>query len=294
MNWLNYTGLNCSDSEESIIYHEYRLTLSDTVILGLGLVGFATNITVFTALLRCKQEQTAKHLFLMSLAMADILCCPAFIVESVTPPAWPIRYPVVHCFYIFTTKLLEVTVVANLLSVLCFATDFYIYVTRPFRYDHIMTKRCSRTMLLGIWLFSCLCVLGSWITIFALQFRAAKRSGVTAFVLCSYYAHDPIHYIIPCLIICVSVLLFLMYCKVGQISSVQRKGVITIALLYLTFCFTWIPFSCHFLFCLHGGVCNMRSWTFCIVQLNSLLDPLIYSVRLSFVRSALKELCSQC
>ena len=157
---------NSSNSTSSPTTRSYALETKDLVIFGflgvLGVLIIIANSTVLHLFRRKSSLRTKTNLFLVSLALSDLLtgllCIPLIVLCSV-PETWSITV----CIGMdLTQRFLAISTILHLLGA---TLERYIKIVTPFRYLTLMTWRRVVGFLASVWaisLFSSLIQL-SWI-----------------------------------------------------------------------------------------------------------------------------------
>ncbi|XP_070572773.1 alpha-1A adrenergic receptor-like [Ptychodera flava] len=282
------------------------------------------NIIVMTALYRDRHLHTITHIFIFSLAIADLLVgavnVPVYVVEQNNGNGTFLDCVVSRSFTMFF-------ILASVAHLLLIAIDRYIAITFPLRYPALVTKQRAVWCLLAFWLLS---IVAGFAPLFGWRKSETRDMGLSLERACGYHIYMAFSYImfmgilwyaIPVTIMLV--LYALIFCtaseQVKKIREIhrsiehlnqiptevnnppapptvdQRKAARVLCATMGCFLVCTLPglISIFISVVTETGVsyfvCNL---TLLIVFLNSALNPLLYGIGNRQVRRSIKKLLS--
>ncbi|XP_070573649.1 alpha-1A adrenergic receptor-like [Ptychodera flava] len=149
----------------------------------------ALNLIVMTALYRNRHLHTITHVFIFSLAIADLLVgavnVPIYVAEQNNGHG-----TVLHC--ILSRSVTAFFILASVVHLLLIAIDRYIAITFPLRYPALMTKKRAVRGILVCWL---LAIMAGFAPLFGWRKSEARDMGVVLERLCGYGAYMTLSYV---------------------------------------------------------------------------------------------------
>ncbi|XP_013412391.1 adrenocorticotropic hormone receptor isoform X2 [Lingula anatina] len=299
-NGTGYHGHDGSLSEEDIIF---------IVFIILYIIGLVANALSFAAILNIKRI-TARMILICNLALVDGLVFLFLLLSDCV-------HVIYECRNSMDFVLLSLLEMAGL-TLLTLGLEMYIAVCKPLHYSSWITKRWSWTALALIWGFVVgklfililsnvhdFCTYGDTVEgVFQIQIKVQYYGSILIFATCM--AASTVFYI----------RIFLdvrsnqwAYDKARRTSGSgpsredrQRhvKTTITLFLLYGTLALSWGPWVIATFLSNVVQVCDpeicpdVLLTSFILVWINSLLDPIIYGIRLPDIRQGYRRLFRRC
>ena len=121
------------------------------------IIGVLGNITVIIYTISMSKEKTATSYLVGNLALADLLVCLTFY------PIWISEFIQTilnidsdqDVFCKLSRSSILALLFASVATLLAITVDRYLYIVKPLKYSHIVTKQRVFVAILGIWLTAC-------------------------------------------------------------------------------------------------------------------------------------------
>lgn len=275
--------------------------------LCLGLLGILFNSSVIAAIKMYNEEWRAQNFLILNLAASDACVSALFITYSVLGDNTSAAVSAV-CARTICEKGLYSAICGSLFGIVCLGIDLLLAVTRPLHHYQLMSPVRCKLLVAVSWL-TAICTGFSDTLVYILVFCLTKSAGDT-FNPCDTaptFTIAPFYYLLFFYVLMTAFFMINVYCKVANISTVHKKGVITLVMLYMTFLLCWLPQGTRgFLWSFHmhfapGSFAYLEDFDVDfgryfvpLFQLNFVLDPLIHAFRAPAVRRGYAAMYKKC
>lgn len=288
--WLNTTDI-AADSGWLNAHNIFQIVV--------GLISLLLNVSIFFATFASHEQRAAKHWFILSLAAADGLCSANYAVLNAVE-LFLNDTAIRACVLSVTYMINYASLTASSLSVLCLAIDLYVAVFRPLHYQQVMNVKVSMFAIVTLWMLSV--VMG--FTPMAFVRASTGKSWCHVHKATSRIWTPHIAFILLCVVTSISAM-FGLYYKIGHTKHVHRKGMVTLCLLVSTFVVSWLSVAVLIILMsvaeaktiadnarknVTDAVMHMQYIANMLLNINALVDPIIYAIRLPFIRQGYHEL----
>lgn len=232
-----------------------------------------------------------------------------------------------RCFFLFIKALNTTSLNISLLNLMGMSIDHYMAITKPLKYHKLMDKKRARIMIITLWIIATICGFSGFFSGISIHkiYRERYNFNYCESVHKSLYYHEEYSMLVIAFL-CTIVMFFIyvrIYVKVkrhrapGEIGQVNinrkreekrnKKALITTLLVLGSFVLCWLP-TCLFQLVLMVGVrtrlVDLKSldpnlfqllihadkYLLNLLLLNSICDPIIYTVRCQEVRLGYRRL----
>ncbi|KAL3864424.1 hypothetical protein ACJMK2_006108 [Sinanodonta woodiana] len=317
----NFTTTNYTSATPEDPYFGY--SVAERVIIGIILVtiiflAISGNILVCIAVFTDRRLKHLNNLFLVSLAIADLLVAGVvmtFAVVNDISGTW--MFGSVFCNIWVSSDVMCST--ASILNLCVISLDRYIHIRDPLKYARLMTWKKVAAMIAFVWIMS---VIISFLPIHLGWHRNNSQQPPDKCILeiSGTYAivSSTISFYIPCIV------MLALYCKLymyarQQVKSIKstlvgnhlqdsknsgkgtsskvsdHKAAVTLGIIMGVFLFCWLPFFILNLieaYCRCAPIILFQILTW-LGYVNSCLNPIIYSIFNQEFRSAFKKILFQ-
>ena len=299
----------------------------EIVALTFGCAAIILNVLSLLALCQLRRRLTAHHRLISSLALSDMLVgisIVLFIIHKVAHTSYfPGRGPKTarlraRCFFMVVKALNTTSLNISLLNLVGMGLDHYVAISNPLHYTKVMSKMRTNVLIVCLWTIATICGFSDLWT--ALGNHLA-HSGI--YNMCEIVWLSPYHeeYSLLCIALVSLILMSLLYISIyrtvsshripgaqyGQEARRNGRALFTTALILGTFMVCWLPL-CIFQVVLMlkvktdpSSVQELKSvlykadkYLYDLLLLNSLMDPIIYTVRMPDIQLGYKRLFRKC
>ena len=292
----NSTGNTCDEHSSDAV-----MTAGSVGLPFIAIAGILSNILAIAALKVAIKELRPVHRFLINLSITDILLCSStvgitgFYIWQCNDTMYIVN---AICLFLFSTCM-----TGQAGSLLILALDHYFAIVYPLRYQCILNKKRCYSMIGILWI---------GVICFQIPYTVcsfSKPPSTYAYDFDNYCEVEGIviaAYLVICflgmLVIYVRVLLEIQGMKSTNMSSTHRPGqskkAIKTTLLLLGTYFLCIGPQWVATLAVPSDAQKLRSRTnailLCILLMNCVCDPLIYSLRMRDVKQGYDKLISIC
>ena len=298
------------------------------IMLVLGFIAITINILSLFALFHIRNRLNSHYRLIISLSISDLLVGVSILLyvtnKVINPiPVYshePYNNGSERCTFIFLRALNTTALNISLLNLMGMSIDHYLAINKPLHYPKLMNLQRVRLMICILWVAAFLCgYLGVFASIF--WYHELKHENNT---YCHVALDKPFHeefITMGIAAVCLFVMVFI-YTKIyrtvsqrmapgvrHQVKSEERRNrraLITTLLILGSFVLCWIP-GCLFQIIMIISVKNTfierdlivklvqaDYYFFDLLLLNSICDPIIYTVRTYEVQLGYRRMFSAC
>ena len=321
-----------TDFHDIQIRAEYFLSQPYYIIaLVLSMAAIFANVTSLAAIYQIRKVMNSHFRILVSLIASDLLVdisAVAHIVNSIIHPLlapgsgeWNERLAS-RCTYMAIKALNTTGLNITLLNLMAMAIDHYIAILRPFKLHSLLNRRRTILMIVIMWVIAFLSGFSDFFS--PLQTMSTDNSNTSYLNFCelvwvSAYQEEYTTFAIVIIgFISMLYMYLLIYCEVkGKTlddtydckSHRNKRALVTTLLILGTFIFCWLPiciFSVVLIIITKVSVSpeilqfaypileQVDKYLYDLMLLNTLLDPIIYAIRMNEVRRGYRLLLSHC
>ena len=197
---------------------EARVWIETVLFAVINVAAFFGNLLTFYAVYRNHRLRTLPNMFVIALAVSDILmstCCMPFTVATLFLGEWIFGDPfcTVHGYESYTFGIV------SMLTMEVIAVSRYFCVVKPMKYPVLFTKRRILIYIAVIW---CLAFIGAlspfFLSFFGYEFQAGK-------VMCLYIFESNIAFTVPSeLFFIITPLIIIAFCYVKVFYTVSKAN----------------------------------------------------------------------
>jgi hypothetical protein len=295
------SSTSCSYSLDFIIPVTIVFTLTSLLVL-------FENILICIAVVRSRLREIKSNWFLVGLSVADMFTSltitPLQILEIWTSPQWPLGAIGVDIY----NSLWNFILIVPFLTVLAITIDRFLVITKQINMSDRFSARWVYTMLIIIWIYSCIIV-----SLLSLTFAKAPSDEYVWNVPYEYYyPFLVVHVLVPLLIICYCYIKILKFVRLSKkqmsgildstvslsVSTNQRyevKLAKTVGYVVLALVTVWIPvLAMEIVYAVDSGhsclVKRIGIFSVWLTCTNGIINPFIYSMRSQQFKDVLKKL----
>ena len=327
-------SLNYSEPVRITVFGWLRILLEEppyAILASLSLIATVANLMTIVTIVMAKSKAPYFRLIL-NLAISDLtisLSTIAFFIHKILSPV-NLDDTYRLCMFLVLKNMNNIGMIISLLTLMGMAIDQYIGILYPFRYQSLMSKKRSYFMIILFWVISILCGFSDLFTGVekANMMRKAypnQSLKIYGWNFCYVVLHETPYteefIVFAVAFICCTVMMFI-YAKIyGEVKKQRRripvcqefarnnKALITTLIILGTFLLCWLPLCIFEL----SMIAITRIWpeytasksnrnyfskiNLCLLDLmlvNTILDPLIYSLRMREVRTSFTKLFCRC
>ena len=294
------------------------------VVFVLCIVTIAANAASLIAMTKVRGELTTHFRLIISLAASDILVSCSVLLHFLNHafnPTLPVRWPIMddrirsQCMFVFDLGLNTTAHIISLLNLMGMALDHYLAILKPLHYCTLMNKQRGVFMIILLWIIAFICGMSDFLVgLVGYSERHKKVLNFCEYIELERYQPEYATFFIAlvCLLVMMTSYLRIynevrkrqLHCLPGnqEVCARNRKALITTLFILGTFCICWIP-TCLFQISLviqahintnvlqefQEEFLNATEYLYDLLLLNSLLDPIIYAIRMREVRLGYKK-----
>ena len=299
------------------IHYSPSVDKLDWIKCTLSSLGIIANMVVLIGMLRSRLWTSNQYRLIINLCMCDLLLATSGLVMMIFDYLY-VTYlkPEFLCLGYVMDRFYYTAQMSTVLTITTMTLDHYVAIIQPLRYHVIFSRLRLVACLITLWVMSML----FGFTRFAVSSVMSVNDGepFTAFMLCfNKYIPRNLQYEFYCLwapITTAIVIMMYVYIRVlieirksaasmrnmiGHSQSCDHKknhrALITTLLILGTFIFGWVPY----------GICALpiritdvrvslvvNNLLLILPVVNTVCDPLIYSIRLTKVRQSIRKVFS--
>ena len=301
------------------------------LIFSLGVLAIVANVMSLLALYHIRNRLNSRYRLIISLTMSDLFIGASVVLHSVNRvmnPLWLTQGSDVHriassCSLVLLRALNTTALNISLLNLMGMSIDHYIAISRPLHYPKLMCESRVRCMILALWAVAGVCGFSDVISgVFHVTDPAyAEYNYCEVTFLNGYHAE----YIMLAIAVVCLVVMSVMYSSIYRRVRNRRapgernahklddtrnqRALVTTLLIMGSFIICWIP-GCLFQVVM---IIRVRSvgediysdpqlihllrvdkYLLLLLLLNSICDPIIYTVRTSEVQLGYRRMFSCC
>ena len=260
----------------------------------------------------------------MSLCSSDMLICVGILLYLAHQESsgYLSSQAQETCVTLLLRSLRITSHLITLLNLLGLALDHYFAIVKPLDYPRLMSRKRANCLIVGFWILACFLGLSDFYIPEPL-FSYCNRDLLANYcerVFCSKYNGEYILFAMALLcFILMSIIYVTIYVQLKKYHNMQheirnqvkknKKGLVTTIIILFIFIFCWMPyclfeiimilsiqFSNDFLKTLKYFklINKVDFYLFDILLLNSILDAVIYSLRMREVQQGYKNIIKRC
>ncbi|RVE55656.1 hypothetical protein OJAV_G00234080 [Oryzias javanicus] len=262
------------------------LTVISFLVCAVGLCG---NTLVIYAILRYAKMKTVTNIYILNLAVADVLCMMTlpFIALQLGTDRWP--FGEVLCKIIMTVDSLNQF--TSIFSLMVMSIDRYLAVVHPIRSTKWRKPRMAKLINLTVWVVSLVVILPTMIfsglnKVCGIVWPEPQEVYYNAFIFYTFF----IGFFFPLVVICICYLLIIVKVKSSGMRVCsskrrrsERKVTRMVSIVVAVFVLCWLPFYIFNVTSVTGTIPSsaaMKSTFFLVIVLgytNSCANPVLYA-----------------
>ncbi len=297
------------------------------IALIFGCLGIILNVISILAITRMHRNLTAHFRFIMSLAMSDILVgmtAMLHVINHIANPTFGIGYGpwaqrvTARCAFMFIKALNTTSLNITLLNLMGMAIDHFLAILRPLHYPTLMDRSRATGLLASFWVLAIVCGFSDFLSAYPKYIRYTEIYNYCEFIFLTKYQEEYPLFAIAIICFCVMTFTYVSmfrairrrHLNMGPVRhDVQRnkKALFTTLLILGTFIVCWLP-TCLFQIIMIIAVKIDKSsvahlvkkftmadrYLYDLLILNTILDPIIYAVRMREVQLGYRRLFNVC
>lgn len=327
---LNTTSFQFGFKSTNLSERANIILIQPETILTLFLCFIAIIANVFSICATCHMPSGLKthSKLIISLALSDLLIVftvlthilnKVFITPLLPPFFTPHERLTSACMSSFVNALNASANLISLLNLFAMAVDHYIAIMRPLHYPRLMNKYRGNVMIVTLWCFAFIGGFSSFFSgISTFTHEISQKFNYCEFIL---YNEFQVEYLVFATafisLIAIMYIYLRIYCKIRNSkfrdtymqkdSLHNNKAMVTTLLIIGTFILCWLPtcvFQIALIIQIHVDEAAVKQvvtslfraskYLYVLVLLNSICDPIIYAVRLKFVKIGYYRFLSRC
>ena len=322
---------NISDYSDTSFRDHIDMVLSkpeESIGLLVGIAGVVANIWALCAVLHVRSGLTLHYKLIASLAVSDMLISFTSVLAIIQKIVIPVGHPDMGhhplCLHMFLRALNNTSLNISLLNLMAMALDHYLAILRPLHYPTMFNSLRANILIICLWVLAMILGFSNFMT--GHQYTSKKTNQTETAVPMSYCErvdgskYQEEYTVFVNAMICF-IIMMAVYGRIywetqkhmkrtpGIFQEMQKnkKALVTTLLILGTFIICWFP-NCLFQVALiiqiqidkQGVTAMVKVLTildpffFILLLLNSLLDPVIYAVRIREIRFGYRKLCYHC
>lgn len=292
------------------------LSSASIAAIVLGILGILANVSTLIAISRIRISLTANLRLIVSLCSSDMLVSASILLKLTHKQHQHQLVPIVAICMNHIFRAIRMTShIVSLLNLVGLALDHYFAITKPLKYPVLMRKKHANLMIVSFWIFSALCGFSDFI-IPSRYFSFCKTEAISNYceaVHCSVYNEEYIMFTVAFISCALMIALYaIIFVQITRYQAFQqmfrqnmkrnRRGLITTFVIVATFMVTWLPYCLfdvivivsnrtqpqHYIY--YFRLSRHLEWHFYnLLLLNSLLDPIIYAIRMREVQNGYRN-----
>ena len=269
------------------------------LLLVLSVAAIICNSVVLVAFCRMRFTLTSHYIFIVSLTVADMLVGVGHLLELlfqfVAGTCDPACYSRVH------SSLVAWTFVCVILSITLITVDHYLSIVHYIQYGKLMSRGRAIICVVAVWVFS--------VFIGMIQILHGVNTSINSDIsFCMAMLRDELNIsllvsysIIYFASILAIIVMIYAYVRIhiffgkaqetsddNELRRAKKRATVTTLWIIGTFAFLWIPRIIADMVLMSGMPDYDTDYIVLLPLINSLCDPVIYSVRLTKIRDALR------
>ncbi|XP_045189542.2 adrenocorticotropic hormone receptor-like [Mercenaria mercenaria] len=289
-------SVNATETTEGLLSNPIEL-----VSFTLSILGIIANVTAIFATVKVPNYKTTHSKLIVSLCVSDGLVLIAIPLKYILDTFSDLFGDCKNLY----KPILYIALIATQINLLAMALDHYIAIMRPLHHRRLMSNFRGNFIVMIIWVFSITAGLLEFIIGLLMKAESGDTKSVCTIILIDQY--DLEIFIIGFIFVVLFIIVIIytriyMQLKSHVLVGIPRKqtskALVTTVLLIGTFTLCWAPmgiFQIYMNFLYKTDVFYLidhlealllvNRILLIILQLNSLIDPLIYAIRLPQVRT---------
>ena len=287
----------------------------------IGAFAIIANILNILAILKTRCNLSSHYRMIVSLALSDILTGISLVWLLVNKFVNPIDYSsktsllLSRCSFMIIKALNTTALNVTLLNLMGMALDHYMAILKPLHYPSLMNKRRADISIIMFWIFALVCGFSDFFSGYKNYYKYAHKYNYCEFIWRTPYQDEYILFAIAllcCLVMCGCYVRIILTVKRRRNAMLalrsndmrkNQKALYTTLLILGTFMVCWLPtvlFQVALIIQVHinpkavhiiaTSLMEADQYLFDLLLLNTLLDPIIYAVRMREVRFGYKKL----
>ena len=302
------------------LYNEFTKPHKLSKLL-IGMTAIIANILNMCAILKTRNNLSSHYRMIISLSLSDILTGSSLVMmlmNNVLNYSSVTGLQISRCAFMIIKALNSTGLNVTLLNLMGMALDHYMAILKPLHYPSLMNKRRANIAIIVFWLVALVCGFSDFLSGYNSYHKYSHKYNYCEFIWRSSYNEEYIIFAVAllcCLVMTVAyVRIFITIRRRHTMLSIHsndmrknQKALYTTLLILGTFMLCWLPTVIFQLTMIIQVNYNRKAiiqnqailaevdrYLFTILLINTLLDPIIYAIRMREVRFGYRKMCGCC